>query len=104
MVDQPDARYDYRPWNRVAPWASNEERLVSQALADQTNVSPAVLASLGPPLPRIVTFPPRFGYRTEALGIRDIKNIDIIYPGSRTDYSGMSSGRHGTSFPALGVA
>lgn len=44
-------------------------------------------------------FPPRFGYRTEALGIKDIASLNDLY--RRVDYSQRQSGYQGTSYPSL---
>lgn len=86
------------------PWASNEERLVSEALASVASIPGSVLqATVRPPLPRVQLFPPRFGYRTDEIGIRDILDIDVTFPGARVDYSGSASGYQATSRPSLGT-
>ena len=95
-MDVADSRYDHKPWNRVAPWGSNEERLVSQALA-ATDIPHEMIQGIRPPIPRIGMFPEKFGYPTEAFGIRDVVNVETIYPGARVDYAGYNSGRHGSS-------
>lgn len=91
------------PYERTRPWASNEERLTTEALASATIPGAVLQAQVAPPLPRVVAFRPRFGYERDALRIDDIVNLDVIFPGARVDYSGSRSGYSGSSFPALGV-
>lgn len=85
------------------PWASHEERLVSEALASASAPGAVLQETVRPPLPRVVLFPPRFGYRTEPLGIKDILDVNATFPSARVDYSGSSSGYSGTSTPSLGT-
>lgn len=85
------------------PWQSNEERLVGEALAAALTPGSILQNTVRPPLPRVVLFPPRFGYRTEEYGIRDILDVNKTFPNSRVDYSGSNSGYSGTSTPSLGV-
>ena len=80
-MQNPDGRYDY-----TKPWASNEERLVSESLA-MANLPAEVIQQIRPPLPQVQLFPPRYGYRREAFGIRDVVNGDTIYPGAPTGFS-----------------
>lgn len=99
MPLQPDTVY-----NKSAPWASNEERLVTAALMAVTGVPGTYIAlNTRPPLSRVVLFPPRFGYRTEEFGIDDVVRVNEVYPGARVDYSGSVSGYSGSSFPSLPV-
>jgi hypothetical protein len=97
---QSDGQYDY-----TRPWQSNEERLTGEALAAAALDGPVDPAyNTRPPLPRTNPFPPRFGYGDRpAFGIKDIVNLDALYPGARVDYAQNNSGMAGTSFPALGV-
>lgn len=53
-----------------------------------------------PPVP-VEAFPPRYGYRTTALGIEDVVDVDQIY--QRRDFAQNKSGMEGTSTPALNV-
>lgn len=99
-----DSVYDRRAWNAynaAPPWQSNEERLCGEALAANANMSSDQIASIRPPIPRVGLFPPKFGYRQDAIGIRDIVQIDNVFPGARVDYSGSTSGYSGTSYPSL---
>jgi hypothetical protein len=91
------------PYERTRPWASNEERLTTEALSAAVIPGAVLQARVAPPLPRVVAFRPRFGYEQRALGIADIVNLDVLFPGARVDYSGSRSGYSGSSFPALGV-
>lgn len=98
-------------YDTTKPWTSNEERLTTQALAVATipgeDISPvpndAIARNVRPPLPRTELFPPKFGYRVDALGIADIVKLDTVFPGARVDFSGSVSGYQGTSTPALNV-
>ncbi|WP_019629622.1 hypothetical protein [Actinomadura atramentaria] len=81
------------------PWASNEERLVDDALATWT-LPAQMLRDIRPLYPQKL-FRPRFGYENRALGIDDIARVDELY--QRVDFSGRRSGYQGTSFPALGI-
>jgi hypothetical protein len=56
------------------------------------------IRAIRPPIP-INLFPPRFGYRTEALGIQDIVRLDDLF--QRYDFTGKQSGYQGTSYPSL---
>lgn len=83
-------------------YSSNEERLVSQALAAQTAVDPEALRALRPSS-RTPLFPPRFiGERTQPT-IDDIVEVDRRYPDSSSQFSGTSGGYSGSSAPSLGV-
>jgi hypothetical protein len=84
------------------PWASNAERLVDLALAS-ADLTYEQIESIRPPLPQVQLFPPRFGYRpyVDQFRIEDVVDLDLLYPGSRVDFSGSTSGYQGSSFPAL---
>lgn len=92
-------------YDQTRPWMTNEERLVGEALMSAANMPADAIRSIRPPIPRIALIPPRFGYRTGAIGIDDIfgGRIDNTYPGSRVDYSQTQSGIQSSSYPALGV-
>lgn len=72
------------------PFQSNEERLVSEALA--ASQEPAdVIAAIRPPLPQIELFPPRYGYPTvqqRALNVSDVVGVHQVYPDARSQTSG----------------
>lgn len=85
------------------PWGSNEERLMGEALSVANIPGDVIQQTVRPPLPLVQLFPPRFGYRTDPIGIRDVLDVNTTYPGARVDYSGSSSGTSGTSTPSLGT-
>ena len=98
MANIPDGVYDDRPWNRrpdwtyLRPWASNEERLTQQALEAALAPGAILAEAVRPPLDQVQLFPPRFGYRTRALGVEDIIDIDRVTQPTRYDYSGTQAG------------
>jgi hypothetical protein len=113
-----DGRYDYtKPWvtgtpsddtvmpkyGYNGPWASNMERLTSQAL--MANMLPAtqLAAMVRPPLPQIRVFPDRFGYgeRTQP-SIEDVVSLDRVYQEPRVSwYSGSPAGYSGSDRNSL---
>jgi hypothetical protein len=98
MVDQADSVYD-----RSHPWASNEERLVTEALGATAGMTVAQIQAIRPPLPRTPLFPPRFGYEKQTISLEDVLDINRSYPGARVDYAGNKSGQEGSTAPSLGV-
>ena len=80
------------------PNSSFEDQLTGAALAAAMSESADEIRAIRPPLP-INPFPPRFGYRVDALGIRDIVHLDDLF--RRYDFSGKQSGYQGTSYPSL---
>lgn len=83
-------------------YSSNEERLVSQALAAQLALDPEVIRSIRPVTARTPLFPPRFGYRQDEPGIKDVIQVDRRYPDSSAQFSGTPGGFSGSSTPSLG--
>lgn len=90
----------------MGPWATNEERRVSEALASAQSMTAEQISMIRPPLSQIQLFPPKYGYRIEALGIHDFAYLDQIYPAVRRDWTASTSGSgyQGTGYPALGVS
>lgn len=84
-----------------AGYSSNEERLVSEALAAQTAIDPEILRARrwvnAPAL-----FPPRFFGPRTAVTISDVVQVDRRYPDSSAQFSGSSGGYSGTSVPSIG--
>lgn len=112
MAGTGDGRYDRRPWDQdertprydyIGPWASKEEMLTTQALIAATVPGADLQELVRPPLAQIEPFRPRFGYRTRALSINDVVDVDAIYqqPAS-TRYTGGLSGYEGTQRNAQG--
>lgn len=113
MPNSPDGRYDRtKPWEKLpnvdrtgplqksiaylGPFASNEERLMSQALQVALIPGAELAQMVRPPLPQIQLFPPRFGYRQREIGIEDVIDINRSY-NPRTDFSGGGGEINSTS-------
>lgn len=99
-----DGRYDYSarngnqpPWAYLQPFASNEERLTQQALQAAFIPGADLQKYVRPPLPQVQLFPPRFGYGVEQPGIRDVIDVDRVFPSRITDYSGGPGSYSGSS-------
>lgn len=108
MPNTPDGQYDrtkpYRqlPYSYLGPFASNEERLTTQALQAATIPGEELAEMVRPPLPQIDPFRPKFGYRTRELDIADIIEVDRAY-NPRVDFSGKDSSIQGTSRDTQGT-
>lgn len=92
-----------KSWSYLGPWASNEERLVQQALVVATIPGAKIRDMVKPPLPQIRLFPDRFGFgpRTQP-EIEDIVSIDRIYTEPRVSwYSGGVGSYSGSSRNSL---
>lgn len=105
MTDNADTVYGRRPWGSPPvqiqqPNQTHEQYLTGLALESVMSMTADQIRLIRPPVPGQL-FPPRFGYRTEALGIEDIVNVDRIF--QRTDFAQNKSGMEGTSTPALHV-
>jgi hypothetical protein len=80
----------YPPQQYIGPFASNQERLLSQALASQTLERPEVQEYVRPPLPQIQLFPARYGYVNTEYEINDIIDAPGKMPSQQrveSDYS-----------------
>jgi hypothetical protein len=107
-----DGVYDRKPWvappeaayppqEYIGPFASNQERLLSQALAVATMPGADVQTVVRPNLPQIQLFPPRYGYVKTAYGIEDIMDVTArTY--ERTDYAQQPNTQESTSRNSLG--
>lgn len=99
-----NSQYGIRPWMTNVPVAgpsrpnNYEEFMTQAALAADYEMDDDQIREIQGPL-NLELFPPRFGYRTEALGIKDIANLNDIY--RRVDFSQRQSGYQGTSYPSL---
>lgn len=90
-------------WTYDGPWASNMERLTSQAIAAATMPGAALQELVRPPLPQIRLFPDRFGFgeRTQPT-IEDVVSINRDYMEPRVSwYSGGVAGYSGSSRNSL---
>lgn len=95
----------YPPQEYIGPFQSNQERLVSQALAAWTTPGADLQEYVRPPLPQIQLFPARYGYVTEEIGIEDL--IDLPRRTATTqrvesDYSNTPNTQQSTSTNSLG--
>lgn len=90
-------------YDRTKPWSSNAERLLSETLGATAGMTAEQIQSLRPPLPKVQLFPDRYGYEQRALTVADCFAIETQYGNARDDYSRVTSGYQGSSFPSLGV-
>lgn len=99
--------YNRRPWDQrpdysyLGPFSSNEERLLTQALAVADVPGSELSQVVRPPLPQVQLFPPRTGYDRTALGIDDIVIVDRRYPTRIAWFSGGTAGYSGSSRNSL---
>ena len=84
-------RYDY-----MGPFGSVQERLLSQALNSITMPAAQIQAVVRPNLPQVDPFRPKFGYRTRAIAITDVMNVDEEFQPERVDFTGSQAGYKGT--------
>ena len=90
-------------WTYNGPWASNEERLTSQALMVATLPGEDIQKLVRPNLPQLRLFPDKYGYgdRTQPT-IEDVVSVDRNYVEPRISwYSGGPAGYSGTSRNSL---
>lgn len=124
MANTPDGRYGHRPWDANKPWntdkpwiasnmaayppqayigpfASNNERMLSQAFAINSMSKQELQQYVKPPLPQVKLFPNRYGYETASYGILDIVEL-TSRPQQRVDYSQQPTTTESTSRNTLG--
>lgn len=97
-MDNADSVYD-----RTKPWSSNAERLLSETLGTTAGLTAEQISQQRPMFAKQPLFPDRFGYEQRALTVADCFAIETQYGDARNDYSRVTSGYQGSSFPALGV-
>jgi len=111
---QSDGVYSRKPWQAppeaayppqayIGPFASNQERLLSQSMAANTMTGQELQEYVRPPLPQIKLFPERYGYTQTEITIEDI----IELPGRaqqrvESDFSNTPNTQEGTSRNTLG--
>ena len=118
MPNTPDGEYGNRPWNSNRPWvahgkaayppqayigpfASNQERLLTQSMEVGNMSAEEIQEYVRPPLPQVQLFPARYGYKTEEYGLMDIVQINSrTY--ERTDYAQTPNTTQSTSRNTLG--
>jgi hypothetical protein len=116
MPNTPNGKYGFRAWDKpvgvppqaayppqayIGPFASNQERLLSQSLAINTMSGPELQQYVRPPLPQVNLFPQRFGYEVKEYGIKDIVEMNGR-PQTRVDLSQQPTTVESTSRNALG--
>ena len=89
------------PQAYIGPFASNQERVMSQALEVANMTAEEIQNMVRPNLPQIQLFPPKFGYEVTEYGIRDIVEL-TGKPQTRVDYSQQPTTTESTSRNALG--
>jgi len=111
-----DGVYNRRPWvapteaamppqEYLGPFQSNQERLLSQALATWTMPGAELQQYVRPPLPQVKLFPPRFGYSENEIGIEDLVNLPRKIASTQrveSDYSQTPNTTESTSTNSLG--
>ena len=99
-----DERTAYPPQSYIGPFASNQERLVSQALAVGQMTSEEIQGYVRPNLPQVMLFPPKYGYPEEEVGIKDIITLSGRPADQRveSDFSQTPNSQQGTSRNTLG--
>lgn len=112
MPNTPDGQYARPPWVApaeaayppqayIGPFASNQERMVTQAMVANTMPAQQLQEFVRPNIPQIELFPARYGYVKEQLGIEDIIELTSrTY--ERLDFSGERTTAESTSRNTLG--
>lgn len=110
-MNSADSNYDHNAsapggpppaWAYLRPFDSNEERLVMQATEIYMLPNAEIQQVVRPPLPQIVLFPPRFGYKQTQPGLQDIIEVarDVrvsdAFSGGPGSYSGSARNIQGS--------
>ena len=66
-----EPRYDY-----LGPYKSIQDSLISRALAAVTTPGAVLQEIVRPNLPQVKLFPPRFGYRSRELNLKDVMHVN----------------------------
>lgn len=117
MPNTPNGRYGNRAWDKpvgvppeaamppqqyLGPFASNRERLLSQAL-EVANMSAAeVQQYVRPNLPQIELFPDKYGFSRNEYSINDIMGVNGR-SNERTDFSQVPYALQSTARNDLGT-
>ena len=114
---QADGVYNRRAWSAptadapqppqeyLGPFASNQERLLTQSLATWNMSAAEVQEYVRPPLPQIKLFPKRFGYTEDEITIEDIVQMPRRTATTQrveSDFSNTPNSTQSTSRNALG--
>lgn len=112
MPNTPNGVYGNRPWQApiqaafppqayIGPFASNQERLLTQSMEIGNMTAAEIQEYVRPNLPQVQLFPARYGYETKEYGINDIIDINgRTY--ERVDYSQQPNATNSTSRNTLG--
>jgi hypothetical protein len=116
MPNTANGKYGFRAWDKpigvppeaamppqeyIGPFASNNERMLTQALRIGNLTAAEIQEYVRPPMPQIKLFPNRFGYEVAEYGIRDIVELTSRTK-QRVDFSGAATTTESTSRNALG--
>ena len=88
----PGIRYDY-----MGPFASFQDALLSQALNVITMPREEVQRVVRPRLPQLELFRPTLGYRTRAISLKDVVNVNEDQPPTRVDFTREAGSYQGTA-------
>lgn len=84
----------------LGPVYASQEALVTASLMTATIPGPVIQATVKPPLPQIIPFPPRFGYPDypdRQPGISMAFSVDRFYPSARYELTGGVAGVQGAA-------
>jgi len=93
----------YPPQEYIGPFASNQERLLSQSLAAWRMSPSEIREYVRPPLPQIQAFPEKYGYTEDEISVEDI--IDMPRRGQQrveSDFSQTPNTTQSSSRNTLG--
>ena len=91
----------YPPQAYIGPFASNQERLLTQSMEVNNMTAAEIQQYVRPPLPQIELFPDRYGYTPFEYGIDDIVKV-TGRSNERTDFAQVPNLIESTSRNALG--
>lgn len=74
-IAPPEAAYP--PQAYIGPFASNQEQMLSQALASLNMTSEQIQEYCRPNLPQVELFPQKYGYSTKEYGLDDIIELNV---------------------------
>jgi hypothetical protein len=116
MPNIPNGKYGMRAWDKpvgvpaqaayppqayIGPFASNQERLLTQSMEVNNMTAAEIQQYVRPPLPQIELFPDRYGYTPFEYGIDDIVKV-TGRSNERTDFAQVPNLIESTSRNALG--
>ena len=93
----------YPPQQYVGPFASNQERLLSQSMAVNMMTGQEIQELVRPPLPQVQLFPKRYGYTDVELTIEDIIALPRVNQQRvESDFSNTPNTQESSSTNSLG--